>query len=250
MKLAYRIITPFLAIGAIAMGIFLDMFQFVIGSQDSQIDNLVKTITSIAGNLGANLNTKYGFSVFEILYMLSGKDLKVDEDTSFIDLIQPIFPQLVAFLIIMGIIVLVLIALAVCSASIGDKKNRGRTVYILSAFGLALMFANIFITNNAFKHIIDGDINISDLVKLFSDSALATLATAILQVTSAVLSAGFYAMFGMFIVIIIWTIIANYVIASPIVPAKKAYKRKKPMRDPFAAKKAEKAKATKSEKAE
>ena len=249
MKIAYRIITPILALGAIAMGIFLDMFQFVIGSSDEQINNLVNTITSLAGNFGANLSTKYGFSVFEILKMLGKGDIsKVAEEgeeatKGFVDLIQPIFPQLLAFLIIMGVIVCVLIAVAVCSAAISDKKKRNRTVYGLSAAGLVLMFVNIIITNNAFDHIIAGDINISEIVQLFSDNALASLATMILEVTAAALSAGFYAMFGMFILIIIWTIIAGYVISSPIVPAKKAYKRKKPMRNPFAANNAKKAKA-------
>ena len=253
MKIAYRIVTPIFALGAIAMGIFLDMFQFVIGSSDDQINNLVSTITGVAGKLGYDLNTKQGFSVFEILKMMGNGSLPAataeegEEAKGFIDLIQPIFPQLVAFLIIMAVIVAVLIAIAVCSASIGDKKKRNRTVYILSFSGLALMFANIIITNNAFSHITNGELDIASLVKLFSDNVIASLATAILEVTAATLSAGFYAMFGMFIVILIWTTIAGYVISSPIVPSKKAYKRKKPMRDPFAAKKAEKANA-KSEK--
>lgn len=239
MKIAYRIVTPFLAVGAIALGVFLEMFQFVIGSSDDQINNLVNTITNIAGNLGADLNTKYGFSVFEILKMLSNSELKT-EDTSFIELIKPILPQLIAFLAIMAVIVLILFAIAICSAAIGDNKKRNRTIYSLSAAGLVMMFVNIIITNNAFGHIIAGDINISELVKLFSDSALASIATMILEVTSAVLSAGFYAMFGMFILIIIWTITAGFIIKSPIVPTKKAYRRKKPMRNPFAAKKTEK----------
>ena len=245
MKLAYRIITPILAVGAIVMGIFLDMFHFVIGSTDDQINNLVTTITNLAGNFGANLSTKFDYSVYEIVKLLGGSGIaetaaEEGEEASkgFIDLIQPIFPQLLAFLIIMGVIVLVLIAIAVCSAAIGDKKKRNTTVYGLSAFGIVLIFVNIIITNNAFAHIVAGDINISEIVKLFTDSVLAQLGTAILQVTSATLSAGFYAMFGMFILIIIWTIIAGYVINSPIVPAKKAYKRKKPMRNPFAGKKA------------
>lgn len=239
MKLVYRITTPILAVGAIALGIFLDMFNFVIGSKDSQIDNLVSTITNVAQNLGYNLNKAYGFSVYKLLGML-GQSKPADDSQSFIEIIKPIMPQLIAFLVIMFIIVGVLIALAVCAAAIADKKKRSKMVYILSASGLVLMFINILITNNAFDHIINGDINITQLVKLFSESTIAALATAILSVTNATLSAGFYAMFGMFILIIIWTIVAGYVISSPIVPTKKAYKRKKPIRNPFVAAKAKK----------
>ena len=43
--------------------------------------------------------------------------------------------------------------------------------------------------------------------------------------TSATLSAGFYAVFGFFILIIIWTILSNFVIKNPIQKSK-SYKRK------------------------
>lgn len=239
MKIAYKIVTPLLAVAAIVLGIFLDMFNFVIGSADSQIDNLVSTITNVAQNLGLNINKAYGFSVYELLGML-GKAEPKDETKSFTELIKPILPQLIIFLVIMFIIVGVLIAIGVCAASIAEKKKRSKLVYILSASGLALMFINILVTNNAFDHIINGDINITKLVQLFSESTIAALATAILSVTNAALSAGFYAMFGIFIVIIIWTIAADFVISSPIAPSKKTHRRKKPMRNPFAAKKAKK----------
>lgn len=232
MKIAYRIITPVLALGAIAMSIFLEMFNFTIGSTDSQIDNLVSTLANLAQNLGANINTNYGFSVYTLISMLSGGDSKGDPK-ELLDIIKPIMPQIVTFLVIMFIIVGIFIAIAVCSAAIGDKKKRHRSVYFLSLAGFVLIFVNIIVTNNAFGHITGGDIDITALVKLFSDSTIAALATAILSVTKAVLSAGFYAMFGMFILIDIWTLICSYVIASPIVPAKKAYKRKKPVRNPF-----------------
>ena len=58
---------------------------------------------------------------------------------------------------------------------------------------------------------------------------MVALATAVISITEASLSAGFYAIFGIFMVIIMWTIAANMVIKTPIV-AEKTYKRKKPAR--------------------
>ena len=55
MKLAYRIVTPILALGAVAAGFFLKLFTFVIGSADSQINQLVSAVSSMFNGI----NTTY-----------------------------------------------------------------------------------------------------------------------------------------------------------------------------------------------
>ena len=76
-----------------------------------------------------------------------------------------------------------------------------------------------------------GEVSLTDLLSVSSENALLTLATAILTITSATLTSGFYAMFGMFMLIIFWTILTNMLIKTPIHRKKKAYKRKKPMKN-------------------
>ena len=126
--------------------------------------------------------------------------------------------------------VLICVAIAVVSAALKDSKKKRYTVIGLCAAGIVTLFACIIISNTAFGKIMNGDVSLAELLSLFSDNALLTLATAILTITSATLSSGFYAMFGMFMLIVFWTVLTNMLISTPIQKKKKAYKRKKPMK--------------------
>lgn len=53
----------------------------------------------------------------------------------------------------------------------------------------------------------------------------------------AILSAGFFAVFGMLILLILWTVLSNFILKNPI-QRKRTHRRKKPLRSPFASKKA------------
>lgn len=225
MKIAYRIVTPILAVGAVVMGVFLKLFHFTIGNADQQIQNIV----NIAENLIKSFSTKYEYSVFEIIKMAVGGTPNAKAEVSFAEVVKPIMSNLIAFAVLFAIVLLVLIAIAVVSSLANSKKKRN-TVIIMSAVGLAVSFACIIVSNGAFTKIINGDVNLTDLVSLFSENALMTLATALISITEASLSAGFYAVFGIYMLIIIWTIFSNYLISSPIQRTTKAYKRKKPMK--------------------
>lgn len=228
MKIAYRIVTPILAIGSIAMGIFLKMFNFVIGNADSQINNLIGAVAQLSGG---KIKQVYEYSVFELIKMLGttpAADKAVEDAKPITEVLAPIMPQLVAFFVIIAFVAIVFIAIAVLGIKANDKKSRNNVI-ITSVVGLVLLFICIIITNSAFSAIIDGKISLTDLITTVMGSSLAALATAIVSVTSATLSAGFYAMFGMFILIIIWTVVANMVIAQPI-QTRRVYKRKKPIK--------------------
>lgn len=225
MKIAYRIVTPILAVGAVVMGVFLKLFHFTIGNADQQIQNIV----NIAENLIKSFSTKYEYSVFEIIKMAVGGTPNAKAEVSFAEVVKPIMSNLIAFAVLFAIVLLVLIAIAVVSSLANSKKKRN-TVIIMSAVGLVVSFACIIVSNGAFTKIINGDVNLTDLVSLFSENALMTLATALISITEASLSAGFYAVFGIYMLIIIWTIFSNYLISSPIQRTTKSYKRKKPMK--------------------
>lgn len=229
MKIAYRIVTPILAIASIVLGIFLKMFYFVIGSTDSQINNLVGAISQLAGD---SFNTTYEFSVYELIKLLSGIEAPAEgsDAKSFAEIAAPVIPYIIAFFVVILLAVAVCIAIAVVSAALKDSKKKRHAVIGLCAGGLVLLFICIIISNGAFNCIKNGDVSLTELVSLFSESTLAALATAILTITEATLSAGFYAMFGMFILIILWTVLAGMLIKTPIQRSKKAYKRKKPLR--------------------
>ena len=55
MKIAYRIITPILAVGAVLMGFFLKLFYFAIGTADESLSSIVQLV----GALG--VKTTYEF---------------------------------------------------------------------------------------------------------------------------------------------------------------------------------------------
>ena len=220
MKLAYRIVTPILAVGAVALGFFLKLFTFVVGSTDEQINNLVNAVTSLFNGI----NTTFEYSAVEIIKMIAAGPANQSAEKSFAEVAAPVMSDIIAFAVLFCIMLLIMIAVAVL-ASLANSKKKRISVIIASAVGLVFSLACIIVSNSAFAKIIAGDVNLTELVSLLSDNALAALATAIVSVTSATLSAGFYAVFGIFILIIIWTIFSNFLIKNPI-QKNKSYKRK------------------------
>lgn len=228
MKIAYRIVTPILALGSIVLGIFLKMFYFTIGSTDESIGNLVNAVAQLSNG---KISTTYEFSVFELAKLLMGIEAPKEEGAkTFQEIAAPVIPYIIAFFAVIIVAVLICVAIAVVSAALKDSKKKRYTVIGLCAAGIVTLFACIIISNTAFGKIMNGDVSLAELLSIFSDNALLTLATAILTITSATLSSGFYAMFGMFMLIVFWTVLTNMLISTPIQKKKKAYKRKKPMK--------------------
>ena len=226
MKLAYRIITPILAIGAVVMGLMLKLFYFAIGGATDELTSIV----TLAGQLG--VQTKFEYSAIEIIKMLMGADLSgaaEGAEAGFMTIAEPIIPHLIAFVVFFIIALLVFLAVAVLAAI---KDNR-KTVMLTSVAGLVICFICIVISRLAFDKIIGGEINLTDIVGMFSDSTWAQLLAAVVTIKTATLSAGFYAVFGMYILVILWTVLANMLIKTPIVIERK-HRRKKPLPRPSA----------------
>ncbi len=229
MKIAYRIITALMAIGAVVMGFLLKLFYFAIGGVTEEITSIV----TIAQQLGAS--TKYEFSAFELIKLLLTTDLSgaaadatteaAQESAGFLTIIQPVLPHIIAFIVFFVLTIGLFLALGVVAAVTGKRK----TVLLMSAGGLVLCFICIIISRLAFDKIIGGEIPLADLVGMFSDSAWMKLLTTVVTVSSATLSAGFYAVFGMYILVILWTVLTNMLINTPI-EFKKKHRRKKPMK--------------------
>ena len=228
MKIAYRIITPIMAVGAVVMGFLLKLFYFAIGGISDEISSIV----TLASQFG--VSTSYEFSAFEIIKLLLSADLSgtatdaateaATESASFLTIIQPVLPHIIAFIVFFVLTIALFLALGVVAAATGKRK----TVIYMSVAGLALCFVCIVISRLAFDKIIGGEIPLSDLVGMFSDSTWIKLLTAVVTVSSATLSAGFYAVFGMYILVIFWTVLANMLIKTPIQVEKK-HRRKKPL---------------------
>ena len=227
MKLAYRIITPIFAVGAVVMGLLLKLFYFAIGGLTDEIGSIVQ----LAAQFG--VKTNYEFSAIEIIQMLLGADLSgagsaaaegAEEAANFLTIAEPIIPHLIAFVIFFIVALGLFLATGVMAAI---KDNR-KPVMIMSVAGLVICFICIIISKLAFDKIIGGEINLTDLVGMFSDSAWTQLLAAAVTIKTATLSAGFYAVFGMYILVILWTVLANMLIKTPIQIEKK-HRRKKPL---------------------
>ena len=229
MKIAYRIITPILAIGAVVMGLMLKLFYFAIGGLTDEISSIV----TLAEQFG--VQTKYEFSAIEIIEMLLNTDLSgavaegEEAAASFMTIAEPIIPHLIAFVVFFVIALLIFLAVGVLAAI---KDNR-KTVMFTSIAGFVVCFICIIISKLAFDKLIGGEINLSDIVGMFSESAWAQLLAAVVTIKTATLSAGFYAVFGMYILVILWTVLANMLIKTPIQIEKK-HRRKKPLPRPSA----------------
>ena len=225
MKLAYRIITPIFAIGAVVMGLMLKLFYFALGGATDEITSIV----TIAQQLG--VQTTFEYSAVEIIKLLMGADLSSADaaQSGFMTIAEPIIPHLIAFVVFFVIALLVFLAVGVLAAI---KDNR-KTVMLTSVAGLVICFICIVIGRLAFDKIIGGEINLTDIVGMFSESTWAQLLAAVVTIKTATLSAGFYAVFGMYILVILWTVLANMLIKTPIQFEKK-HRRKKPLPRPSA----------------
>lgn len=215
MKLAYRIITPILAIAAMVMGVMLKLFYFAIGSEEETID----TIVSLLEYFG--VQTVYEFSAVELAQMLVTGANTTSDAGSLLEIISPIVPEIIAFFIFLTLTILTFVIIAGLAAMDKKKKN----VILTCIAGIVLTFVCIIISNSAFSAITSGEISINDLIALYTDSTWIQLAAVIVSITEATLSAGFYALFGMFILIIFWTVLADALIKNPIEKKKKSYKR-------------------------
>ena len=224
MKIAYRIITPILALGTIAIGIAMKLSHFAIGTASEELDQILGYLK----NLNLNLNTTFEFSVVDIIKLLMGVDTSKESDVDIAALIEPIFPELIAFVAIFILALVMLLVVAAVSAA----TNKRKLVIGFCAGGLVLCFIAIIISNSAFAKIIGGEIPLSDVVTAFSESQYASLlaiAAAIITIKTATLSGGFYGIFGMYILIIFWTVISEMLIKEPIQFQKK-HRRKKPLK--------------------
>lgn len=230
MKTAYRIVTPILAVAGIVLGFFLKLFTFVVGNNDDTINGLISAVSQLSSG---KFSTTYEYSLFELIKMAlttepSSSASSGEEAKTFTEIAKAVMPDIYAFAVLFAVMLIVLVVIAVVAGCANSKKKRNAS-FFLCGFGLAVSIACIVVSNGAFEKIAGGEVNLTDLVSLFSDNSLITLATAILSVTSATLSAGFYSIFGIYILIIIWTILSNMLISTPIQVSKK-HKRKKPMR--------------------
>lgn len=224
MKIAYRIITPIFAVGAVVMGFLLKLFLFTIGGATEEITSIL----TLASQFG--VSTKYEFSAFEIIKLLLGADLSgaadaATESASFLTIIEPVLPHIIAFIVFFVATLILFLATGVVAAVTGKEKK----VIAMSCAGLVVCFICIIIGRLAFDKIVGGEIPLTDLVGMFSDSTWMKLLTAVVTVNSATLSAGFYAVFGMYILVILWSILTKMLIATPIQTTKK-HRRKKPMK--------------------
>ena len=219
MKIAYRIITPILSVGAIVIGVVLKLFHFALGTASEELSQITQLLEAF------NVKTKFEFSVVDIIKLLMGVDTSKESDVDIMKLIEPILPQLIAFVVFFVLALLMLVAVG----SVAAATNKRKLVIGLCAGGLAICFIAIIISNSAFTKIMEGEIPLADVVSAFSESTWAALAAAIVTISSATLSGGFYGVFGMYILIIFWTVLADMLIKNPIQFQKK-HRRKKPLK--------------------
>ena len=106
MKLAYRIVTPILALGAVALGFFLKLFTFVVGSTDDQINSLVNAVSSLFNGI----HTTYEYSAFEIIKMVLAGPVKEDAEKSFSEVAAPIMSDIITFAVLFSIMLLIMLA--------------------------------------------------------------------------------------------------------------------------------------------
>lgn len=226
MKIAYRIITPILAVAAVVLGLFIKLFYFAIGGASEELGQLLQLAQLF------KISTEYEYSAFEIIKMLigsGGASAAGEESKTFLAVAEPVMPHIIAFVVFFVLTLLMFIAVGIVAGATGNRK----AVIGMSAGGLVLCLVCIVISRVAFDKIVGGEINLSDLVSVFSDSAWAQILTTVVKISNATLAGGFYAVFGMYILTIIWTIFANMLIKTPIQVQKK-HRRKKPLKSPSA----------------
>ena len=94
MKTAYRIVTPIIAVGGIAIGIFLKLFTFVVGNSNDTINNLISAVSQLSSG---KISTTYEYSLFELIKMAVTSTPKTGEDAkTFTEVAKPILPDIYA----------------------------------------------------------------------------------------------------------------------------------------------------------
>lgn len=229
MKLAHRIITPILAVGAIALGVFLKMFYFGLNF-DEKVSELASGILGIAQLFMGDKDIteilrpflQYEYSAYELLKMfMSDSATLSDQSAAFLAIFEPIKTELIVFLVFLILAVIALIAIAVISA-MGKRK----ATIITSCIGLAFLMVSIVSSRIAFDQVKAGGISLGALANILIENptiktildldAAQELINQCIIVQDAILSGGFFAIFGMFLLIIFWTIFANMLIKTPL----------------------------------
>ena len=245
MKLAHRIVTPVFAIGAIAMGLFMKLFYFGLNFDES-ISELAGGILGLAQLFMGDKDItevlrpflNYEFSTFELISMLVKSPDSGTQAEAFLAIFEPIKAELSVFLAFLIFAVIALIVIAVLSA-MGKRK----ATIITSCVGLAFLMVSIVSSRLAFDAVKAGEISLgalassianNDILKTILDlDAAQELVNECIIVQKAILSGGFFAIFGMFLLIIFWTIFANMLIKTPI-HFKKKHRRKLVVKKPSA----------------
>ena len=133
MKLAYRIITPIFAIGAVVMGLLLKLFYFAIGGATQEITSIV----ALAQQFG--VQTQFEYSAIEIIQMLLGAKPPEEGAADLMTIAEPIIPHLVIFIILFIIALIMMLAVGVVAAA----TNKRKTVIGLCCSGLVILFISI-----------------------------------------------------------------------------------------------------------
>lgn len=218
MKLAYRISTAILGLGAIACAFFLKFFDF--------------TITAVI------VTKPYSYSIFEALTELSSRGATSGDNSAFLEAVKPMYNNAITFFVLVAVACLLALAITAISASTNLHLPQG----ILSFVAFVLLVIAAGCGTSALSCLVGDEpsVKLSSIVaasvsEINKSNALSTLGSALSKVQIAALSYGFYIFMAIFIVIFIWTIIAG-IITNNDQPKKKSarhrreYKRKKPMR--------------------
>ena len=248
MKLAHRIITPVFAIAAIVMGMFMKLFYFGLNFDESVTD-LAGTILGIAQLFMGDKDIaevlrpflNYEYSAYELIQMLTKTPADgslSDQAAAFLAIFEPIKTELTVFLVFLLLAVVTLLVIAVVSA-LGKRK----ATIIASCIGLVFLFVSIVSSRLAFDAVKAGNISLGALasavvenptIKTILDiDAAQQIINECLVVQTAILSGGFFAIFGMFMLIIFWTILSNMLIKTPL-HLKKKHRRKLVVKRPSA----------------
>lgn len=246
MKIAHRIITPLLALGAIAMGLFMKLFFFGLNFDES-VSELAGGILGLAALfmggeekivevLKPFLN--YEYSAYELIEMLVKSPDSGSQASAFLATFEPIKTELIVFLAFLILAVITLLVIAVVSA-MGKRK----ATIITSCVGLVFLMVSIVSSRLAFDAVKAGEISLgalastvvqNDIVKTILDiDAAQQLINQCIVAERAILSGGFFAIFGMFILIIFWTILTNMLIKTPL-HFKKKHRKKLVVKRPSA----------------
>ncbi len=221
MKLAYRILTPVLSLGAVVMGFLLKLFYFRIGGASDELQSIVQLAQLF------NVKDVFEFSAVDIISLLTQSDLSAaaEGEANLLTVAEPIIPHIIAFLVFWVAALLLFLATGIVAAA----TNKRKAVIGMSVGGLVILFVCIIISNLAFGKVLGGEIALSDLMSLFSDNVGMQLLAIVVTIKEATLSAGFYAVFGMYLLVIFWTVLTNMLVNTPI-QKKKTHRRKKPLK--------------------